>query len=839
MDEDQAIKLNESMQKMNDEAVDVFGKAWANELGVSVEGLTKLQLLDASIAAVGKAETRDQAKGAMARLSKEFADQGIDASKYITRGLLEDRGIKRFVNKIANAESNATKELAMVKLKEASELRKAARQKIARQMTYHRTSLKLGARASVENRKAIIESSTDALSSLSKQSKEIEAQYVKKHAEAMATVRMAEKEASVRQGKYYQAFRALQSGQKYQAFLQKNVKIKEEIFEKGLKELPEELHGPAKAFRKVYDDYMAKGMSGDDPFLKGASPLYAPREIQKKFLEEVTGKVPLFASGGKGFLKKRKFEKYDEFRSWVEANGGKTLDDSSLLLMKYVKDFEMNYAKHNVRSAIASKFQGDVPPELQRALNWMYNGGRTKFDNPVAEAAFSMYGKALNYTKIGLTIINPAFQGRNMLGFPLLSATTAGMKHGWNPFNYGDALRLKFGKKSKFITDKNGNKITDDEIRKAAEESGYFGASFTGGDVEVSGKMVLDRYGWANPKRWMGEVFKLSMHIEDTGRYGALIANLKAGKPMKEALDSAKAAMFDYNLINSPVDKALQGVFGFYSFSRRNLPHQLKTVLNDPKQYAITAKILGKVSNREALTEEELSYMDSWENETFKIFGDVVDGVREYTTLGFFPVEEAYQTINAITSGEASKLHGRVSPVVGTFLDWYYGKDSFYGRDFGNYLPARYAQIIPKKLQEVFELTPRMKPKYRGGEIVGEEEVLYGDVDTIFMFRRIPLTSRTLNDIATALETAKIKGRPVDAAKGYFLGIKSRELDVENRKRQKEEREKAALTKKAKGRGAAEFTNPYVPQWQKKLTPREILLQRRKEFREKIRKGKQ
>lgn len=839
MDEDQAVKLNEAMQKMNDEGVAVYGKLWADELGVSVEGLTKLQLLDASIAAVGKAETRDQAQAALARLSKEFKDQGVDASKYITRGLLEDRGIRRFVNKIAGAESKATEELAMTKLSEASKLRNLSRQKIAQQMTYHKTALKAGGRATAENRKAIIQSSTDALVSLSKQAREIESQYVKKHAEAMASIRMAKKEAGLRQGKYYQAFRALQSGSKYQSFLQKNAKLKEDIFEKGLKELPEELHGPAKAFRQVYDDYMEKGMKGDDPFLKGTSPLYAPREIQKKFLEEVTGKVPQFASGGKGFLKKRKFAKYDEFRSWVESNGGKTLDDSSILLMKYVKDFELNYAKHNVRSAIANQFNGEVPVELQRSLNWMFNGGRSKFENPVAEAAFSMYGKALNASKVALTVINPAFHGRNFLGFPLLSATTAGMKHGLNPFNYRDAFRVKFGKKPGFITDKSGKKISHEEIRQGAEESGYFGASFTGGDVEVSGKMVLDRYGWNNPKRWMGEVFKFSMHSEDVGRYGALIANLKAGKPMKEALESAKSAMFDYNLINSPIDKALQGVFGFYTFSRKNAPQQVKTILNDPKQYAITAKILGKVSNRESLTDEELSLMDSWENETFKIFGDVVDGVREYTTLGFFPAEEAYQTINAILSKDVGKLSGRVSPVAGAFLDWWYGKDSFYGRDFGNYLPNRYAEIIPKKLQETLGLTSRMKPKYRGGEVVGEEEVLYGDVDTVFMIRRLPLSSRFIADAAAALETGKVKGKPGAAALGYTTGIKAREMDIEKRKSQRKEKEEREIIKKAKSKGAAEFTRPYIPKWQKELSPREQILQKRKEFREKMRKEKQ
>jgi len=269
--------------------------------------------------------------------------------------------------------------------------------------------------------------------------------------------------------------------------------------------------------------------------------------------------------------------------------------------------------------------------------------------------------------------------------------------------------------------------------------------------------------------------------------------------------------------------------------SRRNFPQTIKTMLNDPKQYAIQVKILDKMSNRENLTDEELGLINEWESETFKIFGDVIDGVREFKTLGFFPVEEAYQTLNAITSSDAKKLSGRLSPLASTFLDFKYGKDAFYGKDFGNYLAPRYTKFIPKELYEPLGLTPRMRPKYRGGEIVGQEEVLYGDPDTIFLIRRFPLTSRFLGDLATAIDTAFAKGKPGAAIRGYLTGIKDRELDVKARAKGKSFREKEELTKASKKKGSGEFSGPYIPAWQKeKLTPKEKRMQRRRELRERL-----
>lgn len=630
--------------------------------------------------------------------------------------------------------------------------------------------------------------------------------------------RRADKFAQKMGKQYYNTFSKISKGRLGQKVIQDMHAEREIIFNKALQELPEELRPSAKLLRDTLDDYAEKMQKGDNPLLKGISPLYMPRVIQKEFIDEISDVVPMFRGGQfKSFVKKRKFKYYDEYKKYVEGLGGKIENDAAVILTEYIKKADMSYAKHLVQEELEQAFKKIPEPKVRKrvkeAVFQIYSDTATRFNNPVWNAVSNTYGKALNAIKTGLTIINPSFQGRNILGFPFLAATTAGVKHGLNPLNYVDAFKIKYGGGAGEIAG-----YTIDKIRKAADESGYFASSFTRGDIKKSAKQLFGRYSLHDPRRWMAEIFKASADVEDIGRYGALVANLKSGMNMEQALKASKEAMFDYNLINSPADKALQGIFGFYTFSRRNLPQQIKTLLQDPKHFATLSKALDRISNREEVSQEDLDLLNNFDKESFKIFGEAIDGIREFKTLGFFPTEEAYQTLSSIRRGDVRKLLGsRINPALGDFMDWFYGKDSFIGKDFGNSLPATYTKIIPEPLQKAFGLTKRKVPKYRGGEIVGSEDVLYGDPDKIFAIRNIPIGSRFINELSILVDNIE-QGKPGKGITAFTTGVKTKELDVEKLKQQKEFRKKEMLRKAAKAKGAKEFKSIYVPKIQKGKT---------------------
>ena len=626
-------------------------------------------------------------------------------------------------------------------------------------------------------------------------------------------MRKADKFAAKQAKNYEKAFRAFSTGKTHNSVMREMMKPLDDIMRKHVETLPKELQPSAWKLRELLDQQ--KVQLKEAGLTQGVDLLYAPRSIAAEYVDEFSKTLPQYRTKT-GFLKHREFEKFAEFKDYIEKQGGKIENDLFYLTFDHLIQGDMAVARRTLEDGLTARFgtKTKIPMEIKKTLDYLYRQGANKISNPVSRLSTSLYGRALNAVKFMLTSINPAFHGRNILGFPFLASTTAGVKAGWNPANYVDALMLKSGRNGVLRT--RAGDLTYEAIREAAEKSGYFGASLTRGNIERSAKMILNRYSWKDPRRWMGELFKVSMHSEDVGRYGALIANLKSGKALPDALDAARSAMFDYNLINSPIDKAMDGILGFYTFTRRNLPRQFMTVLNDPKQYAILSRSLNKISNRENLTQEEAELMNSYDKETLLLFGEAIDGVREFTSFGFFPVEEAYRTLNAVKSGDVQGiLGGRVNPMLGSFLDWYYGKDSFSKTEMGTTLPPKYSAIIPKKVQETLGLTDRKRPKYRGGEIVGTETVLYGDPDTIFMIRRFPLTSRVFNDMATLVDSVK-QGKPGKGLLKYFTGVRSGEMDVEAMRKIREIKERKELMKKIKEKGGKVMEIPYIPKEQKK-----------------------
>lgn len=817
----------DTIQKALRSDINLTGKMVAADVDDAVKSVTELGSNYQKLVVGEAPEAMDALKGNLSTIKRKI--EGL--TKYqadVTKGVQgfrkSDVPLKRINSLIRNLELDIGRQQVGVITDVGGKMRKQLTSTLSTlnkelrifqkasvaEMSGIKGSVKAGAQLSDE----IVKNYRTRLSDLLKQKGAIEKQFRAEAVMHQVAEKKAMKYASKAERKYYQTFSRLNSQKFNQQIMQEFWSERNQIFEGVMKaELPENLHGPARKLREVLDGYAKKMSEGPDPLLKGISPLYFPRAVQREYMDEVFNSIPKYRGTGKSMLRKRGFESSEEFTKYIEAQGGKVEDDAVIALMDYMKKADVAYARHSVekellaRTGYASK--RDLPREIKESLDYMYRDGTTSFNNPILEKIASGYAKVLNTTKATLTVINPAFHGRNILGFPFLAMTSAGMKSGLNPMNYADAFMIKAGKEGAIKA--GGKEFTYKAIREAAEASGYFGAAFTRGDIKTSAKVLLDRYGKANPKRWMGEMFKATMHVEDYGRYGALVANLKAGMDLPQAMDAARKAMFDYNLINSPVDKAFQGLFGFYTFSRRNLPQQVITMLNDPKQYAITSRALDRISNRENLSDEELAALSSYEKETFKFFGEAIDGVREFKSLGFLPVEEAYMTLNSLRSGDLNKMLGsRISPVLGSFLDWYYGKNSFYGQDTGNFLPSKYERVIPDRLQKALGLTKRPRDKWRGGEKVGTEDVLFGDPDTIFMIRQFPLTSRFLGDLVNLADKVH-EGQGGKGALKYTLGIKSGELDVDARNMTKSRKEQEALKKKAKTKGGKVFERLYVP----------------------------
>ena len=636
------------------------------------------------------------------------------------------------------------------------------------------------------------------------------------------------KKSKLRYDKMLRVFNYLKSI-KHQNEVLKEFKDKgDEIFEKFMTNagMSDDFKGVLRRARKVTTDTEAKLIQ--EGHLTNGNPFY----VRRKIIDETSSLLgSKFISKGKSILKKRTFRYYSELTDWLEKQTGKKVENNlGMIIGDMLQKSEDLIAKSQMEEGLKKVFNIkslEKMPELKHTVDYLFSGGRN-ITNTFFDAGFSVLRAVTQKINASLTLPFPAFHFRNTASMIFLSATHSGLRNSLNPKTWMHGLFFIMGDKgddyAKRLFGKaeiNGKSYAD--IRKAADEFGYFGSSRFRGDLDTQLRFQLGAYknGKLDPRWWMHKAVFYASMMEDYGRWAGLTAGLKKSHTIEEAMVGARKAMIDYNMLNSPVDKAMQSIIPFYAFSRRNLPNQFANLMNNPRQYAAISKTLMKISNREALSEDDLSIMDPFDKESFKIFGDVVNGVREFRRLGFFPTEEAYQTFVGMTHGDLkqkfSYTMSRMNPFASKFIEWATGKDSYTGDELSNTLGEAYTKLIPPALASKMGLTLVEKPKYRMGQIVGTERVYKGPVSVIFAIRKIPPFSRLSAEFETLMRGDVL---------GVMTGSKKKTFDREFQNFKAAMSLKEKLEVRALEKGAKKFEITYFPK--KPLSPSQKRLQRRK-----------
>lgn len=638
--------------------------------------------------------------------------------------------------------------------------------------------------------------------------------------------------AKVRAAKLYRAFRSLTMGEPYNMAMATAKNEVDNVWSKALKELPEELRDPAIKMRGILDS--KKSELKELGLLEQGNPLYFPRDIIDEVDDYFTKQASHKRGIGSGMLKKREFKYIEDTKESilkhnleVEKTGQgikkKLIDDSTAIIADYLYRTDMKVAKTRLENSLNKIFKVEtrdkLPPQIRAVLKGLFDEAPST-GNHLLNSLFGALKTVNTASKYLLTAANPQFYVRNILGFNLHAATTAGLKSTFHPANFynnyvdsvllmagdaGETWAKRLGREASFkFKDASGKlrSIPFKEIRQAMDKSGYWAGSFLRGDVLRDSKRVFKRQNTF--MNFMNGVFESSAKVEDFGRTAALLSNIRSGKNIDEAIKGAMKGMFDYNLMLNPFDKAMQGITGFYTFNRKNLPMQIATMLNDPKQYSIMSKVVNKISNYESLTEEEKEALSNYEKSSLKIFGDAIDGIRHFRQLGFVPLENAYQIGSSLLGGDLGQAGrftvAQMSPIARTFLEIYSEKSTLYGTEFGNKLPKQF-NALPNVVIKALGLTKNAGPKYQAGKIVGEEEFLTGDSKIVAALRSLPL--RPLDTL--------MKAKTKEDVMGIITGFEEKTLDVEQQKFFKGLNIQKKLEEEGKARGLKEGKYIYNP----------------------------
>lgn len=369
-----------------------------------------------------------------------------------------------------------------------------------------------------------------------------------------------------------------------------------------------------------------------------------------------------------------------------------------------------NASAASLQNAIARMH---VPQEIANALGAILKPD-VRPDGPLMKVVKNLWDQATNLFKGGVTLPFPAFHMRNLvssLGWQQTVLTGSAraaldgnvmMDHlakggvikgisGWDIFkgwNKTDAELTRHVAQEMFARGVSGSGHVADVLGHSATDSiiqrlpGLQPAGFVDSLKSAGKKLIPDSGESLKPWAMRGiggrpesQFFlarageEVARTIESTARGGGFLALLKQGYNFDIASDMVKAAHFDPAGMTKFESEFMRRLVPFYSFARRNIPYQLKQLLENPGGLTGQATRLLSKQGESGFTPEQVGQGAAVP------LGAEQGGVQRYLSGLGLPFEE----IGGQFTGRG--ILGMLNPIVKAPLEAWTGRSFFQGRD--------------------------------------------------------------------------------------------------------------------------------------------------------------
>lgn len=375
--------------------------------------------------------------------------------------------------------------------------------------------------------------------------------------------------------------------------------------------------------------------------------------------------------------------------------------------------------------------------------------GKKAIDDTSMNVFFNGYDRVLNFWKNTQTSMFPAFHGRNFLSNVANSALDIGVQS-LNPAAHktvigimrGAAKGGKFGKT--VIKDAFGRAYSEEDIWKLAKEKGVITSSFGEMDIQqnvtATLKENMSKLAQYSPMR-VGR--KVGQAVENEARLVNFISNLRRGLDPDDAADSVKRFLFDYDNLSKTEKEVFRRFIPFYTFSRKNIELQMRTLLKSPGVIGGELKAITNAGNE--LTEEDKLALPDWiKNKVQIAIGRNEEGPRIVYGTGL-PVEDVIDKLFPVEGGHVRSLVNQSSFIAKFALEKAFGFDTFRGEniedltDAADLLALDSQGILPDAVKELVDY--KMLPS---GKAVANPQWLHALRSV--PFSRLGPTTRKLMD---------------------------------------------------------------------------------------------
>jgi len=262
--------------------------------------------------------------------------------------------------------------------------------------------------------------------------------------------------------------------------------------------------------------------------------------------------------------------------------------------------------------------------------------------------------------------------------------------------------------------------------------------------------------------------------IEHQQKATAYITALQQGKSIDESLKLAEAAGFDYRALTRFESQIMRRIIPFYSFTRKNIELQLKTLGENPQRINQVLRFFGNIG--EQIPEEEKKNLPDYLKESIGIkLSDTPEGLKQYISSFGTPIEAFSQLFG---SNPILRALSMTNPIIKAPVEIGIGKDSFRQRDLKDVYTANEYKNAPQVLKDLLEIKEVKKPVYQNNKKVGEKMAYIADPVKLLIARSL-FTSRGVsyldqlfgNDLKGFVKVLKTT-----------TGLKPQQVDIEFQK---------------------------------------------------------
>jgi len=251
---------------------------------------------------------------------------------------------------------------------------------------------------------------------------------------------------------------------------------------------------------------------------------------------------------------------------------------------------------------------------------------------------------------------------------------------------------------------------TSKQLMKDFRNEGLEGFGQIYGDIGRGSKDIVDNILYKaklkkkSALKKTGDFFKdAGSAIETNAKLAMFIDQLSKGKTVKEAADHVRKYLFDYSDITR-FERGVKKFMPFYTFTRKNLPLQLKTLATRPDKYLAVDRLRRTSLDMAGVSEENRAAMPEWFSE--RAYGSPFGENKFFTPLfpsdtisDFLSTEEPFMQplravgnmISPLVKTPLFELPANTSLFTGQPIERYKGQTK---ELFGMDLPAKLAYLL-------------------------------------------------------------------------------------------------------------------------------------------------